>query len=120
MVNWCSSACIVQAGHAGSLYVNTSIFMVWFDKSFFQLLPGPLRRGDGQDPGLRGLRLRPVLEARRHRRGSTPGLPARPRVDHRQVEGAAEHRRRRRRKSFPRFYQLIRAPVGLFLVFSSF
>ena len=34
MVNWCSSACIVQAGHAGSFYVNTTIFMVWFNKNF--------------------------------------------------------------------------------------
>ncbi len=62
------------------------------------LYVGSLRRSDGQDPRLRRLRLRPIFQTRRHRRGATSRLPARPRVDHRQVEGAAEHRRRRRRK----------------------
>ena len=28
MLIWFPSACIVKAGHAGSLYVNTKIFMV--------------------------------------------------------------------------------------------
>ena len=40
MLNWISSACIVLAGQAGPLYVNTTISMVWL-----HYLPTTLDRG---------------------------------------------------------------------------
>ena len=89
MLNWFSSVCSVQAGHAGSLYVNTTSSMVNLDLTFFNS-----RRSTeavpacAPDPGDD----RPILSPRRRRLENSSS----------DVEAAEDLRRkskRRRRRS---------------------
>jgi len=52
--------------------------------------PGALRGAGGEDAGHVGLRLRPLLQTRHHRRGEDPHEHHRPGPAHRGVEGPGE------------------------------